>query len=144
MSWLDLSYGKGGPMISEGEATLSSVGGDWPLSMVFGEEDLSAEEFGDEQESEQSYILETALDEKVCEICGPLEGEIFPESALEEEFPDAEFDPDGSVRLNAHSPRDPYCRCIASPIEDESYEDAPFDMESEVAAFNEAYGGGWF
>ena len=74
------------------------------------ESDLESEEVSEE---EPLWLAVTSLDERVCLDCGPLEGEVFPDSVIDESFPDAEEISDGVLQLNVHAPRDWNCRCYA-------------------------------
>lgn len=150
MSWLDLVYGKEATPLVSSEVPIETLyprKGDWALNMAFGEEDLLAEQIaGDEVEQETLYRYTTALDDAVCPICKPLEGEVFPESAIPETFPDAEELAEGVVKANTHAPRDWNCRCELfaedPPFQSGVIMDQSFNLDAEVMKYNAWAGGG--
>lgn len=85
MSWLDSLFGMGGGIQEE-------------ESLEFPEDEIM-------------WLFATALDERVCPDCGPLEGEVFPDSVLEETFPEYEELAEGVIHPHVHRPRDDNCRC---------------------------------
>lgn len=74
---------------------------------VFGEEE------GEEEEEEEFWEFETAMDERVCDVCGPLDGEVFSVDELEEYFPDGWEIGLGVIQANVH----PNCRCTLQLVE---------------------------
>jgi len=75
--------------------------------------DLWPEEFYDEESGGsfddvgETWVLNTALDERTCGKCGPLEGAAFLGEDLEECFPDAEDIDETTIAANLHD----WCRC---------------------------------
>ena len=70
---------------------------DWP-------EEFYEEGFTDLGET---WVFNTALDERTCQDCGPLEGSCFLGEDIEPFFPDAEQLDDETIAANIH----PNCRC---------------------------------
>jgi hypothetical protein len=54
-----------------------------------------------------TWVYNTAIDERVCGDCGPLEGCGFLEEDIESCFPNAEQIDDETIAVNLHD----YCRC---------------------------------
>jgi len=65
--------------------------------------------FIESDENEEVWVFETALDEKVCPFCGPLDGETF----LTSDFPDATELDDTTMAANLHE----NCRCMLILVE---------------------------
>jgi hypothetical protein len=116
------------------------------LDLVYGKEEIQTEsEEVAEEELLWRYI--TVLDERVCPNCGPLEGEVFPESVLEETFPDLEVLAEGVIHPHVHIG----CRCQL--IMEQPTEEYPIwgvntmeggeSLETEVMKYNE-WAGGFF
>lgn len=55
-----------------------------------------------------TWVYNTAVDERVCGDCGPLEGSCFLEEDIESYFPNAEQIDDETIAVNLH---DDTCRC---------------------------------
>lgn len=72
------------------------------------------DEFYGEESFDQVWIFETALDERVCPLCGPLEGEAFLIEDLEASFPNARDLGDGTIAANLHK----NCRCVLVEVEE--------------------------
>jgi len=73
----------------------------WPEQFYEGES-----YFGEEYD-EEVWVYETALDERVCPICGPLEGEAFLGEDVDANFPEASDIDETTLAPNLHD----NCRC---------------------------------
>jgi hypothetical protein len=88
--------------------------------------DLWPEEFYEEEgfsEEEELWVFETALDERVCPECGPLEGEPFLVEDIETYFPDAYENTDSTIVANLHE----NCRCLLTLVEEYEGEEETLD-----------------
>jgi hypothetical protein len=80
---------------------LESIGDSWP------DEFYEEEEGGYLDYAGRTWVFNTALDERTCGDCGPLEGSCFLEEDIEPYFPDAEQLDDETIAVNLHD----WCRC---------------------------------
>jgi hypothetical protein len=72
--------------------------------------DLWPDEFYEEEgfsDVGKTWVFNTALDERTCERCTPLEGEPFLGEDIEDYFPNAEQIDETMIRVNIHD----FCRC---------------------------------
>ena len=115
--------------------------------LVFGVEPqitqaIEVQQFEEEvPEEEPLWYVVTALDELVCPVCSPLEGETFPESALDETFPEAMEAADGVLQLNIHAPRDYKCRCQAFRVDEGETQLSEEDFSPQALQFGSWEGG---
>jgi len=54
----------------------------------------------------------TLGDDKVCDLCAPLDGEEFTGAWIRTKFPFHEIDSEDVIRVHNHMPRDDNCRCL--------------------------------
>jgi hypothetical protein len=78
-----------------------SESGDYPEEFYEEEQGGFLDYVGD------SWVFNTALDERTCQDCGPLEGSAFLGEDIEPYFPYAEQLDDYTIAANLH----PNCRC---------------------------------
>jgi len=69
-----------------------------------------------ESQMESNFMFITALDERVCPQCGPLDSQVFTASEAEINFPNATELFPGTVAANVHI----NCRCqlVSEPIDE--------------------------
>ncbi len=84
----------------------------WPDVDYEAPEEFIEEEGGDVEQPEAMYTFHTALDERVCGQCAPLEGVMFSESEISEWFPSADQLADDFIEANVHD----RCRCQLTKV----------------------------